>query len=184
MERWLLTSTGFDNPRLREAFLGLVDKVPKEIRVLFIPTAAQDEEAKAMLPACRADLLEAGILEAHICDYDLDRRLRDEEIEYFDAIYVCGGDPQHLANCMAKCQFAEILKRFFDLGGVYIGVSAGSMVLSQSISNGLGRLGVKLEVHKKEGSPIGKVDLQGVEAIRLTDHTGFVLIGNDAEIIE
>lgn len=61
MKKILLTSAGFENPRVQECFLELLGKPAGEARALFIPTAAIDDEARAVLPKCRGDLLGAGI---------------------------------------------------------------------------------------------------------------------------
>lgn len=41
MKKLLLTSDGLVNPKIGQQFLELIGKDPKEIRVLFIPTAAE-----------------------------------------------------------------------------------------------------------------------------------------------
>lgn len=45
MRKILLTSNGFENPRLAEKFIELVGKRPEDMRCLFIPTAAIDVAA-------------------------------------------------------------------------------------------------------------------------------------------
>lgn len=50
----LLTSAGFETKAISDAFLSFVGIEPKEIKVLFIPTAAIFPAAIAVLPACIA----------------------------------------------------------------------------------------------------------------------------------
>ncbi len=50
MKRILLTSAGFENPNIQRCFLELLRKPADEARALFIPTAAIDEDARAVLP--------------------------------------------------------------------------------------------------------------------------------------
>ena len=90
MKKILLTSAGFENPNIQRCFLELLGKPPAEARALFIPTAAIDEDAKAVLPKCRGDLLGAGILPEHITDFDLDRPMDPDELSAYDAVYFCG----------------------------------------------------------------------------------------------
>ena len=45
MKKCLLTSAGFENLAVKEAFLDLVGKEPSQIKALWVPTAAVDEEA-------------------------------------------------------------------------------------------------------------------------------------------
>lgn len=48
MKKCLLTSAGFENLAVKEAFLELVGKEPSQIKALWVPTAA-GEEARAVL---------------------------------------------------------------------------------------------------------------------------------------
>lgn len=41
MKKLLLTSAGFLNPKIGDEFLKLLSKNPKDIKVLFIPTASE-----------------------------------------------------------------------------------------------------------------------------------------------
>jgi peptidase E len=61
MRKILLTSSGFENQRIMALFRGLLDREPGETKALFIPTAAIDAGAIAVLPKCMNDLLNAGI---------------------------------------------------------------------------------------------------------------------------
>lgn len=90
------------------------------------------------IPLCKNDLLEAGISEDNIAIYDLDRIMCCDEICNFNEIYVCGGTTQHLFNKMNETEFYIPLKEFLDNGGVYVGVSAGGVVLSKNLPNNLG----------------------------------------------
>ena len=66
----------------------MVNKPSNEIKALFIPTAATFEDAKAVLPKCKGDLLNAGILEENITTYDLDRRLTYEELSKLQIVHI------------------------------------------------------------------------------------------------
>ena len=60
MKKCLLTSAGFENLAVKEAFLELVGKEPSQIKALWVPTAA-GEEARAVLAKGMEDLFNAGI---------------------------------------------------------------------------------------------------------------------------
>ena len=66
MQKIILTSTGFTNKNIKERFLELVNIPADKIKVIFIPTAAITEDAKGMIPICKGQLLNAGILEDNI----------------------------------------------------------------------------------------------------------------------
>lgn len=184
MQNLILTSAGFDNKKIQNKFLELVNMPSEKIKVIFIPTAAITEKQKSIIPLCKNDLLNAGILDNNIVTYDLDRIISVEEICKFDAIYVCGGSTQHLLSKMVETEFNIPLDKFLDNGGVYIGVSAGSIALAKNSSNSLGYLNCKLSVHEKEGAECGYLDTSACPNIKLTDNQAIIITGNQASIIE
>ncbi|MBL4936977.1 Type 1 glutamine amidotransferase-like domain-containing protein [Clostridium sp. YIM B02515] len=184
MQKIILTSSGFKNKNIEKKFLELVE-VPKEkIKVLFIPTAAITKEAMDMLPVCKNDLLNAGVLEENISTYDLNRVMKRKEICGFDAIYVCGGSSKHLLSKINEYKFYLPLKDFLDNGGVYIGVSAGSIVAAQNMSDNLGYINCILNVHEQVGSQSGYIDVSCCPNIKLTDNHAIVIIDDNINIIE
>lgn len=184
MRKLLLTSAGFENKEIERKFLELVE-VPKEkIRALFIPTAAISEDAKAMVKECKKDLLHAGVLEQHIVTYDLDEEISYEEIRDFHAIYFCGGSSQHLLNKVNETKFNLVLNQFLDNGGVYIGVSAGSIIAARNLENNLGYINCKLNVHKAIGTAWGKLNTDNCPNVSLTDSQAILVLGGDISIIE
>lgn len=160
MRKILLTSAGFENKKIEQKFLAMIDKPASQIRVIWIPTAAINEEAKAVLPKCMDDLLNAGIPAENIKTYDLDYIMNYEEMTTYDAVYVCGGSSRHLLDKMYEADFVAILKKFIDQGGVYVGVSAGSCVCVKGFDDTLGFLPCTLSVHCLEGSVPGDIDLK------------------------
>jgi len=184
MQKIILTSTGFTNKNIKERFLELVNISANKINVIFIPTAAITEDAKRMIPICKNQLLNAGILENNIYTYDLDRIMSCDEIRNFNAIYVCGGNPQHLLNKMNETEFYLPLKKFLDNGGVYLGVSAGSIALSKDLPNNLGYINCTLNVHSKEGTECGHLNINDCPNIKLTNNQAIVITDDDIDIIE
>lgn len=184
MHNIILTSTGFTNKNIKEKFLSLVNIPNYKIKVIFIPTAAITEDAKVWIPVCKTDLLDAGILENNIVPYDLDRIMSCDEICNYNAIYVCGGTTQHLLCKMNETKFNIPLKKFLDNGGVYVGVSAGSVVLSSNLPDNLGYINCTLNVHADEGTESGYIDTSDCPNIKLTDNQAIVIIDNNITIIE
>lgn len=176
MNRLLLTSAGFENPDCGQLFLAEIGLAPEEIRVLFIPTAAVTSDAVAMLPACRRDLTELGIADDHITVYDLDRPLTEAELSAHHAFYVCGGSPSHLLERMLAVGFADILRRAFARGYIYVGVSAGSIVCCANLNGNPGYYFKRLGVHcdQFEETP---------EQLRLTNNQALWIRGDMIRII-
>lgn len=125
---FLLTSAGFFNKEVSAAFLGLIKKPIGEISVLFIPTASRAKEELAYVNASRQELLDLGI--GQLSTLNLDHKLTEEEVQNVDVIYVCGGNTFYLLQKIRESGFDQLLKHF---DGLYIGVSAGSIVVGPNI---------------------------------------------------
>jgi peptidase E len=179
----LLSSAGFETEAIRGSFLQLVGKKPKDIKALFIPTAAISPDAIAVLPKCMDDLLNIGIPAAHIKVFDLHRSLSAEELSAFDAIYFTGGSPQYLLERINDTGFRKPLCGFVENGGVYIGVSAGSIVAAGNLPHNLGYLKASLRVHLQTGTAPGVFDNDTVTRIDLTNNLSVLIHGSVYEII-
>lgn len=184
MQKLILTSTGFASKNIKEKFLSLVNIPNDKIKVMFIPTAAITEGAKECIPICKNDLLSAGILKDNIITYDLDRIMSCDEICNFNVIYVCGGTTEYLLDKMNETKFNLPLKKFLDNRGVYVGVSAGSVVLSRNLPNNLGYINCTLKVHAEEGTECGSIHTSDCPNIKLTDKQAIIITDDDIAIIE
>lgn len=184
MRRILLTAAGFENKKIESIFLKMLGKDPQQAKALWIPTAAIHEEAKAVLPKCMEDLLNAGMKRENIRVYDLDRVLSYEELAEYDAVYVCGGDSAYLLGRMRKVQMPERFMRYVEKDGVYVGVSAGSCICSHNFEQGIPWLPCKLRVHCEKGTPAGRCDFAQEEVISLTNRQAVVFSGDNVEIVE
>ena len=182
MRKILLTSTGFENKNIEKKFLELLNKKAEESKVLFIITAAIDPDAIRILSGCLDDLTNCGIKDENITICDLHRAMSEEKLKTFDAIYVCGGSTKHLVSRMAEVDFKKIVDKYIDNGGIYIGVSAGSVCTSGKYENGLGFIKNVLDVHCELGSPNG--DITTNDKICLTNNQAFFINDNVIEIFE
>jgi dipeptidase E len=120
MKKIILTSAGFENKKIEQKFHDMVNKPSNEIKAIWIPTAAIDDDAKAVLPKCMDDLLNAGISAKNIKTYNLDHVMQYEEMTTFDVVYVCGGNSRYLLDKMYEANFVSLLKKFINQGGIYI----------------------------------------------------------------
>lgn len=177
----LLTSAGFENKNIERLFLSLTDRNASQIRALFIPTAAIDPDAIEVLPKCLHDLLDCGIRKENVKVYDLHKSISSEELTAYDAVYVCGGNTGYLLERMQEQGFGKALLEFIENGGIYVGVSAGSLVMTGDIENGLGLLNLPIKVHCEQGMSPGRVIPGKCSEIRLTNRQA-VLIRNREEI--
>lgn len=131
MKKLLLTSDGFTNPNIGHRFLELAHKKPDSLRVLFVPTAALGEAEMSYVYESEEELTEFGILKKNIIWAE---DLNNLDIDNYDVIYVCGGNTFYLLNEIRQTKFDQKIIDFINQGGLYVGVSAGSIIVCPDIS--------------------------------------------------
>lgn len=126
----LLTSTGLAAKPIKKTFLKLLEKPVNKLRVAFIPTAARSKEELEYVKKSFDELVALGIPEKNINVIELSE---NTPLARMDIVYVCGGNTFFLLQEFRKYKFAQKLKNFLDNGGLYVGVSAGSIIVGPSI---------------------------------------------------
>lgn len=132
---FLLTSNGLKG-KLTDIFQTLLRKPASENFVAFDITAAYgEEENPTWFEKFKDQLRQQGI--TNIEDLDL-RSKNQKEIEDIldrsDVIFVNGGNTFFLLDCMRKAGFEKALKKFLSEDKLYVGVSAGGIVVTPNIS--------------------------------------------------
>ena len=183
MKKILLTSAGFETPRIMSVFLELLMVPVERAKALFIPTAAQDVDAIAVLPECVNDLLRAGISKENITVFDLHDTMADEELQKFDVVYFAGGNARYLLQRINGTGFNQPLARFIGQGGIYVGVSAGSIVAANNLPDNLEYFDRTLHVHAPEGTACGVLDISSDEPVYLTNESAVLISDDKREII-
>ena len=168
--RVLLTSTGLETIEIQKYFIDMIGKDMELTKALFIPTAAQDADAIAVLPKCMNDLLRCGIPAKNISVFDLHRGMSIEELRQYDIVYLCGGKTSYLLQRINDTGFGQVLMEYIRENGVVIGVSAGSVIFANNLPRNLALIDTKLSVHCAEGEKPGeKIMYQLVHNIQLTN---------------
>lgn len=183
MKKVILTSAGFENKIIEDKFINLINKPRNEIMILFIPTAAISADAIAVLPKCMNDLLAAEIPKENVHIYDLHKAMSFEKLIKYDAVYFCGGNSQYLLDRINEIEFNITLKQYVQKGGVFVGVSAGSIIAAQNLPNNLGFINCFLSVHCAKGTELGKINTSNCQQIKLTDDQAILLTDEGAHII-
>lgn len=191
----LLTSAGFEDmdgkqkKNIVNRFKGMLGMPVNKAKVLFIPTAAIDGEAKEMAEMCRCELIRAGIPEENIITCDIDGSISEDEVMKFDAIYITGGDTSHLLRRIKETGFDAIIKKMVYANKVYVGVSAGSIIATPTIGGvldkntaGLALVHAYISVHQPE-SKLQTADSQ-MPRISLTDNQALAVYWGGYEIVE
>ncbi len=181
----LLTSAGLETEEIKECFMEMAGKDMSMVKALFIPTAAVNADAIAVLPKCMNDLLKCGIPNKNIRVYDMHYGMELEELQQYDVVYLCGGDTYYLLERINDTKFNESLMAYINSNGLVIGVSAGSLIFTNNIPDNLGLIDTKLDVHCAEGEKRGKVAFPIKSNVRITNTCALVIrnIPDEMEII-
>jgi peptidase E len=174
-QKWnnvLLTDSGwhhsfdrFDETTVKENILRqfhtMLGMSPYEAKVLFIPTAANNEGARSAAGACFAELLNAGIAPKNIHIYDLDGSLSLAEAMTYDVVYFTGGDTKYLLRRIYDVGFHHIVKAMVSANKLYVGVSAGSAIATSALVDegleGLGLIHASMTFHHGDGTLGGQI---------------------------
>lgn len=132
----LLTSDGIAT-ELHDIFLSLLAKAPSDYSVAFITTAALDrgDDNPSWLEHYRQELRHLGI--TNIEDIDLRKfthQTLQEKLETKDIFFVNGGNTYYLMKYVTESGFGQILPQLLEQNKLYIGVSAGSVIMGHDIA--------------------------------------------------
>jgi dipeptidase E len=142
MMKYLLTSAGIKNTSIRNALVDLLGKPIAESSALCIPTAAYANPGGAghawrfisgqegRTPMCELGWKSLGVLELTALP-SIDKKLWIPMLQETDVLLVGGGDPLYLCYWMQQSGLADLLPSLRE--AVYVGLSAGSMVMAPNI---------------------------------------------------
>ena len=138
----LLTSAGIRNASIHNALLDLLGKPIAESNALCIPTASYGHPMVSPVmawqfisgqepdcPMCELGWKSLGVLELSALP-SISEAHWVPTVQEADVLLVNGGDPLYLCYWMRQSGLADLLP---TLGGVYVGLSAGSMVMAPNI---------------------------------------------------
>jgi dipeptidase E len=140
--KFLLTSAGIKNDSIHNALVDLLGKPIAESSALCIPTAIYAIPGGAghawrfisgrepECPMCELGWNSLGVLELTALP-SIDEALWVPMIQESDVLLVNGGDPLYLCYWMRQSGLADLLPSLRDT--VYVGLSAGSMVMAPNI---------------------------------------------------
>jgi dipeptidase E len=140
--RLLLTSAGIRNPRIHDALTGMLDKPIAESNALCISTSSYGHPMagpgaawlfisgnEPETPMCDLGWKSMGVLELTALP-SLKKEMWVSWVRAAHVLLVNGGDPLYLSYWMQQSGLAELLP---SLDLVYVGLSAGSMVMAPNI---------------------------------------------------
>lgn len=127
MKRLFLVSSFADTYQLLPEFVGedLANK-----RVVFIDTASHTEERTSYIDKARDAFIDLGLTVNNVTLLDTDI---EETINKSDFIYVAGGNTFYLMQELRKSGVDKLIERHIAEGKIYIGESAGSIIMAPHI---------------------------------------------------
>ncbi len=132
MRKLFLTSAGLP-PETAPFFSELFDRDPQELKLAMIPTAGYPEIDKILLNEAREGLGKSGF-QIEVIDLKVeDPNIVKSRLEKVDIINVGGGNTFFLLYWVRKSGLDKYLKELIDQGKIYMGVSAGSIIMGPNI---------------------------------------------------
>jgi dipeptidase E len=140
--KYLMTSAGIKNDRIRDALVELLGKPIEEATALCVPTAIYGFpggtasswdmiNGHGRTPLVEAGWKSVGVLELTALP-SLPRETWLPDIEAADALLVFGGDSLYLSHWMRESGMLDLLPTL-DEKKVWVGVSGGSMALAPRV---------------------------------------------------
>lgn len=120
-----------ENERLDRRFLEICGK--SKPKLAYIPSAS-DSTRKYFKEKCQY-YRKYGIED--ILYYDLNKGYdpsKTDELLTCDAIHLSGGDPFQFLGSIRKRNFGPVLRKYWEDGGILLGISAGAIVLTPGIN--------------------------------------------------
>ena len=97
------------------------------------------------------------------------------------SIYVCGGSTEYLVYRIKELNIKPVIDKYIENGGIYIGVSAGSVCASGKYKDGLDFIENVLDVHCDKGTSVGIINSS--DDIYLTDNQAIFIDDNEKIIL-
>ncbi len=150
--RLFLSSAGLSNVKLVKAFEGLVELPKDQIKVAFIPTAANIEKGdKDWLINDYTNLRKQGYSVDIVDISAVPIEIWKPRLEAANVLFLGGGNTFHLMHWVEKSGLAGLLPDLLKTR-VYAGISAGSCIASPTIYNSVQNLfGEKYDLKIEKG---------------------------------
>lgn len=129
----LLTSAALKNEAINQEFLSLFNKPADQVKIIIF-TFKWNDEQRYYVNLSLDELIKIGVIKENITIFDLSALTFDLDLSEFDVVYMAGGNTFHIMDKIRKLGLVEKVKGFVSAGGIYFGVSAGSVMAGPNIN--------------------------------------------------
>lgn len=155
-----LTSAGLPS-ETAPYFAELLDKDPQDLKLAMIPTAAYPKIDPLLLNEAKDGLGKSGF-QIEVIDLKVeDPKVIRSKLEKVDIINVGGGNTFFLLYWVRKCGLDKYLGELLDQRKIYIGVSAGSILVGPDIES-------SFWCHEPDINVVNLKDLTGLNFVPFT----------------
>jgi dipeptidase E len=129
----LLTSAGVSTKAISEELAKLAERPLAGLKVVFIPTAADTYDDKWFVDKDRDQLIALGM---KVDFYDIKAKNPEKlafDLRGYDIIFVGGGNTFYLLEKFLETGADKVIKDLINQGVIYIGSSAGSVLVGLSL---------------------------------------------------
>ena len=134
MSNIVLTSCGIIDEDFKSRFYEVIPKDElKNKKILYVTTAmdGESDDDRSWADKEYKTILELGISEKNIVEYKIGKS--QDNLEDFDIMYMMGGNTFYLLDVIRKTGFDRMINNFLNAKKLYIGSSAGSIIIGNSI---------------------------------------------------
>lgn len=163
----LLTSTGLSSQNIKNKFNDLVKNLNKSIAI--ITSADEEKERGYYAKLVYNEFLKIGFTKVDFVDFE---NYIDVDLSAYNIFYVGCGSTFELLKSARLVDFKTSVKNLLDRGGVYIGVSAGSIILGPSIA--IASIG--------DEPDINDINLEDLSGLNLVDSPIYPHYNKESEI--
>jgi len=149
----LLTSTGLANQKIRNFFVSQIGSLDDK-NVCLIYTIRQERDWQ-WVEYYHKELEEIGL---RYDDVNISEEKDFSDLPAYDIYYVCGGNTFYILDRLRKTNLDKVISEAIKSGKLYIGVSAGSIIMGPDIEiAGLGEDGDLNDMNLEDLSGFGLV---------------------------
>ncbi|MBI4120452.1 MAG: Type 1 glutamine amidotransferase-like domain-containing protein, partial [Parcubacteria group bacterium] len=161
-----LTSTGISSKNVYDRFKKIIDSKSSK-RAVIITTASSGKENNQYSQSALSQLKSVGFNVIDFYDFENDG-LKD--LSQYDVVYVCGGNTFKLMKFAREMNFDKEIESLLKRDGIYIGVSAGSLIVGPSI-----------QIANEVDPDVNEIGLTDFNGFNITDLIFFPLYSYECE---